>query len=357
MRRYLCMFLFICALPVLGCSGCGGNNSGGGGGTPPRIKAGGSTFINPLLQKWSGEYKAAKNVEIDYVAQGSGYGIEQMTKKTIDFGCTDAPMTKEQTDAAKEPVLHIPLTMGAVAVVFNVPEIAGKDLKLTGDVLADIFRREPSVQKWNSKRITDLNPGLPLPEKDIIVVVRAEKSGTSNIFSEYLSKASGGKIKPSTKPDWPKGVSGQQGSDGVAGFVKGNEYTIGYVEVEFANKNQLGTAILKNKAGQWTKPEAAAVTAAAAEAMKVKQDKEPYSLHDLTYSLTDAAGPNAYPICGFTYAVLFTKQPKDTGPVIVEFLKWATTEGQKFSAELSYAPLPEELQKKIQEKLGTVKSE
>jgi phosphate transport system substrate-binding protein len=247
--------------------------------------------------------------------------------------------------------------MGAVAVAFNVPELAGKELKLTGDVLTDIYLRDARVQKWNAKRIADLNPGLPLPDKDIVVVARAEKSGTSNIFSEYLSKVSGGKIKASTRPDWAKGVIQQQGSDGVAGFVKANTYTIGYVEMEFAKKNQLGSAVLKNKAGQWVKPEADAVTAAAAEAMKVKQEKEPYSLHDLTYSLTDAAGEKSYPICGFTYAVLFAKQPKDKGPTIVEFLKWATTEGQAQVTELSYAPLPEELRKKIQEKLGTVKFE
>ena len=243
--RSLALPLFALALPLAaGCSGCSKS--------APRISAGGSTFINPMMQKWSGEYKRAKNVEIDYVSEGSGYGIEQMTKKTIDFGCTDAPMSKEQLAAAKEKggdVIHIPLTMGAVAVVYNVPEIEGKELKLTGDVLADIYRRDPSVQKWNAKRIADLNPGVPLPDKDIVAVARAEKSGTSNIFSEYLSKASGGKIKASTKPDWPQGVIGQKGNDGVAGFVKGNAYAIGYVEVEFAKKNQLGTAMLQNKAG------------------------------------------------------------------------------------------------------------
>ncbi len=352
MPRFLAFLLFVCALPVLGgCGGCGSNRS------TQRISGGGATFVNPIMQKWAGAYKTDKNVEIDYVSKGSGYGVEQMTARTKDFGCSDAPMTKEQLAVAKEKggeVIHVPLAMGAVAVAYNVPEIAGKELKLTGDVLTDIYRRDASVLKWNSKRIADLNPGLSLPDKDIVVVSRAEKSGTSNIFSEYLSKVSGGKIKASTKPDWPQGVIGQEGSDGVAGFVKSNSYTIGYVEVLFAKKNELATAKLKNKAGEWVGPEADAVTAAAAEAMKAKQDKEPYSLHDLTYSLTDADGAKSYPISGISYGIIFAKLPKDKGPALVEFLKWATTDGQKFAKELDYAPLPEELSKKIQEKLGQV---
>jgi len=353
MRRLLVLGLFVLALPLAG--GCGGCAQ-----SAPRISAGGATFVDPIMQKWSAEYKKAKNVEIDYVAKGSGYGIEQMTAKTKDFGCSDAPLSKEQLDAAKEKggdVFHIPLTMGAVAVVFNVPELAGKELKLTGDVLVDIFLRDPSVQKWNSPRIAELNPGVPLPDKDIVVVTRAEKSGTTNIFSEYLSKVSNNKIKASTKPEWPKGVIGQQGSDGVAGYVKSNAYAIGYAEVEFARKSELQTVKLKNKAGEWVGPDADAVTAAATEAMKMPQDKEPYSLHDLTYSLTNADGAKSYPICGISYAILFAKQPKDKGPVIVDFLKWATTDGQTFAGELSYAPLPDELRKKIQEKLGQVKFE
>ena len=346
--------LFLLAVPLVG--GCGNSAK------PPaqRISGGGATFVNPMMQKWSGEYKEAKNVEIDYVSEGSGYGVEQMTKKTIDFGCSDAPMTKAQLDTAKEKggdVVHIPLVMGSVAVVYNVPEIAGQELKLTGDVLADIYLRDPSVQKWNAPRIASLNPGVPLPDKDIVVIARDGSSGTSNIFSEYLSKASGGKMKASTKPDWAKGVVGQKGNDGVAGFVKGNSYAIGYVELEFAKKNQLPTVKLKNKAGEWVGPETEGVTAAAEEALKVKQDKEPYSLHELTYSLTEAEGAKSYPICGISYAILYAKQPKDKGPTIVEFLKWATTDGQTHVTELSYAPLPEELRKKIQEKLGTVKFE
>ena len=348
-RLSLAAGLFILGLPLM--AGCGN-----GGAQAPRINAGGATFVNPIMQKWSGEYKTRKNVEIDYVSKGSGYGIEQMTAKTIDFGCSDAPMSKEQLAAAKEKgsdVIHVPLIIGAVAVVYNVPGV-DTPIKLTGDILADIYRKD--ITKWDHPRIAALNPGMP-PGKDIVVVARAEKSGTTNIFTEYLSKASGSfqaAIGTSTKPKWPKDVVLQEQNDGVAGFVKNNEYTIGYVEVLFARKNDLKTVLLKNKAGEYVGPDADGAIAAAEEAMKIKPTEEPYSLHELTYSLTDAAGAKSYPICGISYGILFAKLPKDKGPTIVEFLKWAVTDGQQFAKELEYAPLPADLQKKVQERLGQV---
>jgi phosphate transport system substrate-binding protein len=342
--------LIILGLPLM--AGCGNSNSGG---QAPRINAGGATFVNPIMQKWSGVYNTQKNVEIDYVSKGSGYGIEQVTVKTIDFGCSDAPMTKEQVAAAKEKgddVVHIPLIMGAVAVVYNVPGV-NTPIKLTGDVLADIYRKE--ITKWDHPRIAELNPGMP--PKDIVVVARAEKSGTTNIFTEYLSKASGtfkAALGTSTKPKWPQGVVGQEQNDGVAGYVKSNEYSIGYVEMLFAKKNDLKTVLLKNKAGEFVGPDTEGAVAAAEEAMKIKPTEEPYSLHELTFSLTDAAGAKSYPICGISYAILFAKLPKDKGPTIVEFLKWATTDGQQFAKELEYSPLPADFQKKVHERLGQV---
>ncbi|HJZ60008.1 MAG TPA: extracellular solute-binding protein, partial [Gemmataceae bacterium] len=211
--------------------------------------------------------------------------------------------------------------------------------------------------RWDDKRIADLNPGVALPAKDIVVVARAESSGTTNIFTEYLSKVSGPfrvAVGASTKPKWPQGVVPQEQNDGVAGFVKDNTYTIGYVEVLFAKKNNLATAVLRNKSGAWVGPDSDGVIAAAEEAMKTKPDAEPYSLHELTYSLTDAAGAKSYPICGISYAVLYAKLPKDKGPAIVEFLKWAVSDGQQFARELEYAPLPADLQKKAQERLGQI---
>jgi phosphate transport system substrate-binding protein len=309
------------------------------------------------MQKWSGEYKAARNVEIDYVAQGSGYGISNVTSKNIDFGCSDAPMNAKEIEAAKAAggeVVHIPVAIGAVAMVYNLPEV--KDLKLSGEVLADIYLRK--ITKWNDPAIAKLNPGVALPDKDITPVARTDSSGTSAIFTEYLSKRSGefaAKVGASKSPKWPvAGVLGKPQNDGVAGHVKDAGGTIGYVELAYAKQNGIATATLINKAGKPVAPTAAGATAAVDAAMKVKQDKEPYSLHPLAFSFTDADGDAAYPIVGASYAMLFQKQPKEKGQVIVEFLKWVVADGQKFATELDYAPLPAELTKQAQELLGGV---
>jgi phosphate transport system substrate-binding protein len=350
-RRALVSFgLLALCLPLA--SGCGGCSRS------PRVNAGGATFVDPIMQRWSGEYKRLRDVEIDYVKSGSGQGVQQMTARTIDFGCTDAPMKKGQLDEAKAKggeVVHVPLVMGAVAVVYNLPEVQSP-LKLTGPVIADIYLGK--VAKWDDPAIAGLNPGVALPDRDITPVYRAEASGTSNIFTEYLSKTSPefkARVGATTDPKWPEGRgTGQKGNDGVAGHVKNNPGTIGYVESLYAKRNGLPTALVRNRAGEFLAPETDAVTAAAAEAMREKPAEEPYSLHELTYSLTDAAGAKSYPVCGISYAVLYTRQPKDKGPVIVEFLKWATTDGQQFAKELEYAPLPDDLRKKVQERLGQV---
>jgi phosphate transport system substrate-binding protein len=331
------------------CAGCGGKSG-------LRINAGGATFVDPIMQKWSGEYRAAKKVEIDYVAKGSGYGISNVTSRTLDFGCSDAPMNAKEIDAAKAAggeVVHIPVTIGAVAVIFHLPEV--KELTLSGEVVADIYLGK--VLRWNDPRIAKLNAGAALPDREITFVYRAESSGTTNIFTEYLSKRSAEFAKApgtSKSPKWPAGGIGKEGNDGIAEHVKNNAGTIGYVELAYARKNGISYATLVNKAGKPVAPDAASVTAAVESAMAVKQDKEPYSLHPLAFSFTDADGDAAYPIVGASYAILFKKQPKDKGPVIVEFLKWVVADGQKFAVELDYAPLPARLTKKAQEVLGTV---
>jgi phosphate transport system substrate-binding protein len=331
--------------------GCFGNSS-----VAPRINAGGATFVDPIMQKWSGEYKTTKNVEIDYVSKGSGYGISNVTSKNIDFGCSDAPMNAKETEAAKAAggeVIHIPVTIGAVAVVFNLGET--KELRLTGEVLADIYRRK--ITKWNEAPIANLNPGVPLPALDITPVYRAESSGTTNIFTEYLSKRSmefAKEVGTSKSPKWPAGGLGKEGNDGIAGHVKSTPGTIGYVELAYAKKNGISFATMLNKAGKPVAPDAAGVTAAVEAAMKMKQEKEPYSLHPLTFSFTDAEGNAAYPIVGASYAMFFKKLPKDKGSVIVTFLKWVLTDGQRFATDLDYAPLPSDLTKKAQELLDGV---
>jgi phosphate ABC transporter phosphate-binding protein len=344
--------LFLALSLTLGCGGAGSQSA-------PRIHGGGATFVDPIMQKWSGTYNRQKGVEIDYVAKGSGYGIEQMTDRNIDFGCSDAPMKKEQLAKAKEKggdVIHVPVVVGAVAVVYSVPDVTAP-LRLTGEVLADIYRKDESVRKWNASRIQLLNPNLTLPDKDIVVVARAESSGTTNIFSEYLTKSNDKfktEIGTGTKPKWPQGVVLQEQNDGVAGFVKGNPGAIGYVELTFAKKNGLPVAMLKNKSDEFVGPDGDGASAAALEAIKTKPTTEPYSLHELTYSLTDLPGKTTYPISGMSYAILFAKQPKDKGPAIVAFLKWAVTEGQGLAKSLDYSPLPEEIQKKAQERLDKV---
>ena len=350
MRR-LSFVLFPIALAVA-VGGCGG----GGSGSVPRVSAGGATFVDPLMQKWAGEYRGTKKAEIDYVATGSGAGITNVTQKNIDFGCSDAPMNAKELEAAKAAggeVLHVPVAIGAVAVVYNLDGV--KDLKLSGEVLAEIYLRK--VTKWNDPKVAALNPGVALPAADITPVCRAESSGTTNIFTEYLSKRSPEFAKSpgtSKSPKWPEGVAAKKENAGIADFVKGTPHTIGYVELAFAKTNNLPYATVVNKAGKPVAPDAASVTAAVDAAMKVPQEKEPYKLHPLAFSFTDAAGDAAYPIVGASYAMLFKKQPKDKGPVIVEFLKWAVSDGQKLAADLHYAPLPAELTKKAQELLGTV---
>ncbi|MBA4188644.1 MAG: phosphate ABC transporter substrate-binding protein PstS [Planctomycetaceae bacterium] len=350
--RFSLVGLLLAALPFAAGIGCSKSES-----ASPRISAGGATFVDPIMQKWSAEYKKAKNVEIDYVSKGSGYGISNVTSRNLDFGCSDAPMNGKENDAAKAAggdVVHIPVTIGAVAIVYNLPEV--KDLKLSGEVLADIYLRK--ITKWNDGAIAKLNPGAALPDRDITPVARAESSGTSSIFTEYLSKRNGGfasKVGASKSPKWPAaGVLGKDGNDGVAGHVKDAAGTIGYVELAYAKKNGIAFATLINKAGKPVTPDAAGVTAAVEAAMKVKQDKEPYSLHPLTFSFTDADGDSVYPIVGASYAMVFKKQPKDKGTVIVDFLKWVVADGQQFAKDLDYAPLPGDLTKKAQELLGTV---
>ncbi|MDY3553343.1 phosphate ABC transporter substrate-binding protein PstS [Gemmata sp. JC717] len=329
-------------------SGCGKSD--------PRVSAGGATFVDPIMQKWAAEYKGAKKVEVDYVAKGSGYGITNVTGRMLDFGCSDAPMNATEVKAANEAggeVVHVPVTVGAVAVIYHLPEVPG--LKLSGEVIADIYLGK--IKQWDAPAIKALNPGVNLPGTNVVFVYRAESSGTTNIFTEYLSKRSAEFAKApgtSKSPKWPAVGVGKEGNDGVAEHVKNTAGAIGYVELAYAKKNNITFAALTNKANKPVAPDAASVTAAVESAMKVKADREPYTLHPLTFSFTDAEGDAAYPIVGASYAILFKKLPKEKGPAVVEFLKWAVADGQQYAKDLDYAPLPAELTKKAQELLGTV---
>jgi phosphate transport system substrate-binding protein len=357
MRRLFALALVVLSLSVAGgCSGNGNTNGGGGGGPMPRINAGGATFVDPIMQKWASEYKGLNKAEIDYVKKGSGYGIEQVTKKGLDFGCSDAPMDANDIEKAKAEggeVIHVPVTIGAVAIVYNLEGV--KDLKLTGDVLAKIYLRK--ITNWKDPEIAKLNADANLPDKPITPVARNESSGTTNIFTEYLSKKNEEFAKQpgtSKSPKWPDGVQKKPGNDGIADAVKNTPNTIGYVELAYAKESQLPVALIFNQANKPVPPDAESVTAAVEAAMKEKQDKPPYSLHPLAFSFTDAKGDKAYPIVGASYAMLYKKQPKEKGQVIVEFLGWVVTDGQRYATELHYAPLPTELSMKAKDLLRSV---
>jgi phosphate transport system substrate-binding protein len=343
------------ALMQAGCnSGGTGTGGGGGGGDGTRIKAGGSTFIAPMMKKWRTTYHDQKKVEIDYAEKGSGNGIQMMTATNYDFGCTDAPMTAKELEEAKAKggeVLHIPLVFGAVVVVYNLAELGDKQLKLTGPVLADIFMGK--ITKWNDSKIADLNPGVTLPPTGITVVRRAEPSGTTYIFTNYLSKVSETFRKEISETGakevkWFDGAVGKPQNQGVAGHVASTNGAIGYVELEYAQSAKLKTVALKNKDGHYVQANAETVTAACKGAEANIPDT-------LIFNLNDQPGEKTYPVCGTVWAVLYQDQKSANGKAAVDFLTWCVHDGQQYVSSLPYAPLSEGLVKKIDEKLKTIK--
>jgi phosphate transport system substrate-binding protein len=312
-----------------------------------QLNGAGATFPYVIYSKWFDVYSKKAGVQFNYQSIGSGGGIKQVIEGTVDFGATDGPMSDQQLAEAKEKqgsdILHIPTVMGAVVATYNLPE-AGADLKLTPEVLSGIFLGE--ITKWNDAKIAQANKDRTLPDKAIIVVHRSDGSGTSFIFTDYLSKVSETwktKVGKGTSVNWPVGLGGK-GNEGVAGTVKQTEGAIGYVELAYAVKNGLPYATMKNKAGAFVKPSLESVSAAAkAEAKKFPAD--------MRVSITNADGKGAYPISGFTWLLVY-KQPKDKakGKAIVDFLKWAVREGEGYAADLLYAPLPKEVVK-LNEKL------
>lgn len=310
------------------------------------INGAGASFPYPLYAKWFAEYqKSHAKVQINYQSIGSGGGIRQFSQKTVDFGASDAPMTDEQLKDAGAPVLHIPTVLGAVVITYNLPEVTAP-LKLSGDVVAEIFLG--SINKWDDAKIKALNAGVALPSKSILVAHRSDGSGTTAIFTDYLSKVSGdwkSKVGAGTAVKWPTGLGGK-GNEGVAGLVKQTPGSIGYVELIYAKSNGLNFAHLKNRAGSFVEPGLASVTAAAAAGTMPA---------DFRTSITDANAKGAYPISGFTYLLVWKTQPdKEKGAELVDFLKWAVTGGQKFAGDLHYAPLPSKLVAKVQSAISTI---
>jgi phosphate transport system substrate-binding protein len=316
-----------------------------------QLNAAGATFPYVIYSKWFDEYKQKTGIEINYQSIGSGGGIKQVIEGTVDFGATDGPMNDKQLAEAKEKqgtdILHIPTVMGAVVVSYNMPAI-GTDLKLTSDIVADIFLGK--ITKWNDAKIAAINKGKNLPEKAIAVVHRSDGSGTTFIFVDYLSKVSEewkSKVGVGTSVNWPVGLGGK-GNEGVAGQVKQIEGAIGYVELAYAVKNNLPYATMKNKDGNFIKPSLESVTAAAmGEAKKMPED--------LRVSITNAAGKASYPISGFTW-LLVPKDQKDEAKAkaLVGFLKWAYKDGEQYAAGLYYSPLPKEVIKLCEKKIAMI---
>src|SRR5450631_2134093 len=312
-----------------------------------KLTAAGATFPYPIYSKWFSEYSSAHpGVEINYQSIGSGGGISQVTKGTVDFGASDMPMTDDMLSSSKVKLIHIPTVLGAVVPVFNVPGVS--DLRFSGETLADIYLGK--ITTWSDANIAKDNPGVKLPDQKIIVVHRSDGSGTSFIFTDYLSKVNkdwaGGPGK-GTSPSWPCGVGGK-GNEGVAGLVRQLPGAIGYVELIYALQNHISFGEVKNPAGVYVRASIEGVTAAAAS---MKQMPADYRV-----SITNAPGKDAYPISSFTW-LLIPAQSKDAakGKILSDFLNWMVADGQKMTSALSYAPLPDNVVAKVKDAIKQVK--
>lgn len=307
----------------------------------------GATFPYPLYSKWFYEYhKVNPAVQFNYQSIGSGGGIKQITGKTVDFGASDAPMTDAELAKAGAPILHLPTVLGAVVLVYNVPEL-GQGLRLSGPVIAEIFLG--TVTAWNDPKIQSLNPGKTLPKLPILVAHRSDGSGTTYVFTDYLSTASGewkDKVGTGKAVSWPTGLGGK-GNEGVTQIVKQTPGSIGYVELSYAIENKLLYAAVQNAAGNFIAPSLQSVSEAAAGA-KIPEDYR--------VSIVNAPGTGSYPIAAFTYLLVYkTQTNRERGKALVNFLKWAIRDGQALAEPLHYAPLPGVLVKRVEdtvEKIG-----
>ncbi len=304
------------------------------------ITAAGATFPYPIYSKWFSEYSAQHpGVEINYQSIGSGGGIRQVTSGTVDFGASDGPMTDEQLAASKVKLIHIPTVLGAVVPVYNLPGVK-QDLRFSPDVLADIYLGK--ISSWNDARIAKDNPGVSLPNQEIYVVHRSDGSGTTYIFTDYLSKVSPdwkSGVGRNTAVAWPKGIGGK-GNEGVAGLVRQMPGAIGYVELIYALQNHISYGYMRNAAGTWLKASIEGVTAAAASVKTMPAD--------FRVSITNAPGKDAYPISSFTWLLIPT-HPTDAAKekVIKDFLNWMLDHGESEVSQLDYAPLPTSVADKV----------
>jgi phosphate transport system substrate-binding protein len=312
------------------------------------LNGAGATFPNPIYQKWFSEYhNEHKDVQINYQSIGSGGGIAQLTSGTVDFGASDGPMTDEQLSKVSGKVLHIPTVLGGVVPTYNVNGVSA-ELKFTGDVMADIYLG--NIKKWNDPRLAKANPGVKFPDEDIIVVHRSEGSGTTYIFTDYLSKVSPAwkdKVGKGTSVNWPAGLGGK-GNEGVSGMVKQTEGSLGYVELIYAISNQMAYGSVQNAAGSFVKASLDSVTAAAASVKDMPDD--------FRVSITNAPGKDAYPISSFTWLLVPAEwADANKEKAFVDFLTFMVDKGQTMTAALQYAPLPKNVAAKVKARIKEIK--
>jgi len=331
--RRLAVLCLVLAIPALG---------------QTTLNGAGATFPYPMYLKWFSEYhKAHPDIEINYQSIGSGGGIRQVIAGTVDFGASDGPMSDEQLSQAKKKILHVPTVLGAVVPAYNIPGISG-EIKFTPEALAGIFLGK--ITSWNDNAITGANPGMKFPSDPIIVIHRSDGSGTTFIFTDYLSKVSPdwqGQVGKGTSVKWPVGLGGK-GNEGVAGMIRQMSGAIGYIELIYAVQNKIPYGTVKNAAGAFVKASLDSVTAAAASVKSMPAD--------FRVSITNPPGKDAYPISSFTW-LLIPAQSKDAakGKILADFLNWMVDDGQKMTADLTYAPLPAAVASKVKAEIKEVR--
>jgi len=345
-NRFLRTVMLVLALTIIGVAiAC---NGGGGGGTV-KLQGAGATYPNPLYQKWISEYgKLNPNIRIDYQSIGSGGGQKQIKERTVDFGASDS-FVSDQDLKNMPDLLHVPMVLGAVVITYNLPGLS-QPLRFSPDVAADIFLGK--IKKWDDARIKADNPGVSLPAADITVVHRSDGSGTTGVWVDYLSKISAEwkeKVGAGVSVNWPVGIGGK-GNEGVTGQVKQTPNTIGYVELIYALQNNLPVALIKNRSGNFIPASLESVTSAADGALQNTPD-------DLRVSITDSPGPNAYPVSSYTYILVYKEQTDAAkGKALVDYLWWCIHDGERFTGDLKYAPLPDEIVKRAEAKINSITS-
>jgi len=318
---------------------------------PLGLRAGGSTLVTPVMREWTVEYGTKKGITVDYASVGSGQGITGMTDTSFDFGCTDAPMSDGELKKALlngGPVLHIPVAMGAVAPIYNLPEVKER-LRFSGPVLAATFLGR--IERWNDPALQALNPGVALPNEAIGVVHRMDSSGTTYVWTDFLSKTSPEwekAVGTGKSVDWPVGVSAT-GNEGVAGQVKLFPGSIGYAQLTYGIQESLAYGSVENSSGAFIEPRPSAVTAAADSSLTLIPD-------DLRFSMTDAPGQDAYPVSATTWAIVYVKPPSGKGRDVADFLRWVIHDGQRFNEPLHYAALPPALVERAERKIDQLAS-